>query len=193
MNGDPSSSICVAEPRSGSEGGGATLPAGAPGDLPGIDIRIDDDGWLADLPCLEALTRETIREVLGCCGAGAAEVSVLYTDDNFMAGLNRQYRGKSGTTNVLSFPADAPDTGEELMLGDIVLASGRVREEAQGQGKSLEHHVMHLLVHGTLHLLGHDHETGPEAAAMEALEVSVLGGLGVADPYDADRKPAVEA
>jgi probable rRNA maturation factor len=94
--------------------------------------------------------------------------------------LNARFRGKDAPTNVLSFPA--PESAWPH-LGDIALAYGVCRREADGQDKSFAHHVMHLTVHGVLHLLGYDHETDAEAEVMEGLERAILGGLGLPDPY----------
>ena len=104
-----------------------------------------------------------------------------------MAAINAEWRGKDKPTNVLSFPAprDIPiPAGESRPLGDIVLAYGVIAREAEEQGKTLRAHVAHLMVHGTLHLLGYDHETDVEAEEMEALETSILKGLGITDPYE---------
>ena len=96
--------------------------------------------------------------------------------------LNADYRGKDYATNVLSFPADVASEGERW-LGDLVLCAPVIAHEAAEQGKSLPDHYAHLLVHGLLHLLGHDHQDDAEAEAMEALEVQLLAGLGVGNPY----------
>jgi probable rRNA maturation factor len=111
-------------------------------------------------------------------------VAVLLTGDDAVAALNQRFRGKAGPTNVLSFPAAANPAGQ---IGDIALAYGVCAREASDQGKTLEHHLMHLSVHGVLHLLGYDHETDGEAEAMEALERSILETLGVSDPYASER------
>jgi probable rRNA maturation factor len=120
------------------------------------------------------------------------EVSVRFTSDAEVRALNASYRGKDKPTNVLSFPMVEPELidqiavgGEgELLLGDIVLAHGVCRAEAADKGVSIEHHASHLVVHGTLHLLGYDHETGEaDAEAMEAVERHALEALGIADPY----------
>ena len=104
-----------------------------------------------------------------------------------MRALNRIWRGKDTSTNVLSFPAGEPvgtTHGESLPLGDVVLAAETVLAEADDKGISVADHVAHLVVHGTLHLLGYDHETGgAEAERMEALERRILKRLGIADPY----------
>jgi probable rRNA maturation factor len=121
-----------------------------------------------------------------------AEVSVKFTSDEEVHALNRDYRGKDKPTNVLSFPMLEPaillmavDGGKiEMLLGDIVLAHGVCTREAAERGIAVETHAAHLLVHGTLHLLGYDHETGDaDAEAMEDAERRALASLGIADPY----------
>ena len=122
----------------------------------------------------------------------SVEISVRLTSDEEVHVLNRQYRGKDAPTNVLSFPMIQPDLLEtvtqnsddgEVLLGDIVLAYGVCTAEAAERGVSLADHVTHLLVHGTLHLLGYDHMGDGEAEGMEAIERQALGQLGIADPY----------
>jgi len=115
-----------------------------------------------------------------------AEVSVRVVDEPEMRDLNREYRDQDKPTNVLAFPAcddSFAPPGESPLLGDIVVCAGVVAREAEEQGKPLAHHWSHMLVHGTLHLLGHDHVSTPQAAAMEALERRILASLGIADPY----------
>ena len=123
--------------------------------------------------------------------AGAREVSVRIVDADEMQGLNRDYRDKDRPTNVLSFPAGdvagLPDD-EPVPLGDIVVCAGVVRDEAADQGKAVPDHWAHMLVHGALHLLGHDHESETEAEAMEALEARILEAHGIGDPYKAAAK-----
>ncbi|MBW6531080.1 rRNA maturation RNase YbeY [Sphingomonas sp. RRHST34] len=122
----------------------------------------------------------------------AVEVSVRLTDDAEVHALNRQYRGKDKPTNVLSFPMVQPDLlatvsqnsdDGELLLGDIVLAHGVCAREAAERGIAVADHFTHLVVHGTLHLLGYDHMTDEEGDAMEEIERAALADLGVADPY----------
>ncbi|HEX4696006.1 rRNA maturation RNase YbeY [Sphingomonas sp.] len=124
--------------------------------------------------------------------AAAIEISMRLTTDDEVQTLNRQYRGKDKPTNVLSFPMVEPDlletvTGNsddgEVLLGDIVLAHGVCATEAAARGIDLQTHATHLIVHGTLHLLGYDHIDEREADAMEAIETGALGQLGIADPY----------
>lgn len=112
-----------------------------------------------------------------------AEVSVRIVSATESAELNRHYRGKEGPTNVLSFPADIPDIVECPLLGDIVICATIVRKEAKEQHKTLEAHWAHMLVHGTLHLLGYDHIEENEAEAMEALETTILEKLNFPPPY----------
>jgi probable rRNA maturation factor len=130
----------------------------------------------------------------GLIDAGLAiEVSVKLTHDAEVKALNAGYRGKDSATNVLSFPMFEADLlpslasvdGGELLLGDVVLAHGVCAREAEAKGVSLADHAAHLVVHGTLHLLGYDHEAGEsEAVAMEEVEREALAALGVADPYE---------
>ena len=119
------------------------------------------------------------------------EISVLLTGDAAVRDLNADYRDKHQPTNVLSFPMLDPDdlrganvVGPELLLGDIILARGVCEAEAADKGISLEDHASHLVVHGTLHLLGYDHHGDDEAADMEAREVRALRRLGIANPYE---------
>ena len=112
-----------------------------------------------------------------------AEISVRIVSATESAELNMRYRGKEGPTNVLSFPADIPDFVESSLLGDIVICAAIVRSEAAAQGKTIEAHWAHMLVHGTLHLLGHDHIEEAEAKTMEALETRILVELNFPPPY----------
>jgi len=112
-----------------------------------------------------------------------AELTVRIVGRDESRQLNRDYRGKDSATNVLSFPADLPQGIDLPLLGDIVVCAPLVAEEAATQGKSLTDHWSHLTVHGVLHLLGYDHQAEDEAEKMEALEISLLSGLGVENPY----------
>ncbi|MEG3145082.1 rRNA maturation RNase YbeY [Sphingomonas sp. RT2P30] len=124
--------------------------------------------------------------------AATIEISIRLTDDAEVQTLNAQYRRKDKPTNVLSFPMIQPDLLDtvttnsddgEVLLGDIVLAHGVCAREAEERGISLADHATHLIVHGTLHLLGYDHLGEDEAEAMEAIETDALTSLGLADPY----------
>ena len=136
---------------------------------------------------LEALARRAIEAAFATVGEAPhslVELSLLLTDDAGMRELNRAWRGLDKPTNVLSFPGSGPSSPEGFRhLGDIALAFETVAREAAEERKSLADHVAHLIVHGTLHLLGHDHEADEEAEAMEALEIAALARLGIADPY----------
>jgi probable rRNA maturation factor len=128
--------------------------------------------------------RRWVRCALGAQVKGELTVRVVTADES--AALNSQYRGKAGPTNVLSFAAgDAPPGAREeaLPFGDIVVCADVVAREAREQGKPLEAHWAHMVIHGALHLQGFDHERPADAAAMEARERSLLAGLGFADPY----------
>ncbi len=149
-----------------------------------IEVEIEDDAWAAALPAATAVVNTAALAALraGLPEAGAAEqdVVVLLTGDDAMAELNQGFRDKAGPTNVLSFPA--PESARPH-LGDVAVAYGVCSREARDQEKRLDHHLMHLVVHGVLHLVGYDHETDTEAEDMEALERRVLAGLGAPDPY----------
>jgi probable rRNA maturation factor len=119
------------------------------------------------------------------------EISVRLTGNDQVRALNAQWRGKDKPTNVLSFPMleedelhDANVAGPELLLGDIILARGVCLNEAAEKGVTFEDHATHLLIHGTLHLLGYDHHGEDEAAEMEAREIRALERLGIANPYE---------
>lgn len=124
----------------------------------------------------EALAATAVKE--GARGV----VSLLLGDDAAISALNKQFRGKDGPTNVLSFPPAAGSAAPDF-LGDIALAAETIAMEAQFQGKRFEHHAAHLVVHGFLHLLGYDHEESAAAERMEARERAILQSLGIADPY----------
>ena len=114
----------------------------------------------------------------------AIELAVRYVDSDEGRALNRDYRGKDYATNVLSFPVELPPGVRSPLLGDLVICAPVVALEALGQDKPLAHHHAHLVVHGVLHLLGMDHERSEtEAEAMEARERTILGRLGIPDPY----------
>ena len=120
----------------------------------------------------------------------ATELFVRLTSDDEVHALNAKWRGKDQPTNVLSFPlAEAADLeaqdGPGLLLGDVILAGGTCRSEAAEKSLPLETHATHLVVHGTLHLLGHDHQDDGSAADMEQREIRALARLGIADPYAA--------
>lgn len=169
-----------------------------PEHTPDIDVAIACSGWRAAVPEAEALCRRAARAALAADGRAPGEIAVLLTDDGAVRALNARWRGRDAPTNVLSFPGPKPvgSAGDcpPRHLGDIVLACETVLREADEQGKRPADHLAHLVVHGVLHLLGHDHESDAEATAMEALEAAVLAALGVADPYvDPVTPPAVRS
>ncbi len=156
---------------------------------PLIDIEIEDDGWLDVLPDAQAVVETGVAAALAAVEIeGQADVVVLLCNDAEMRELNREYRKKDKATNVLSFPAPKAMRVKGVLehLGDVALGLETCVREAKEQGKTLKNHVMHLSVHGTLHLLGYDHMTDEEAEEMEALERDILAGLGVPDPYAQD-------
>jgi probable rRNA maturation factor len=146
-----------------------------------VEVEIEDEAWSRDIADVED---RVSRAVTATLGDRVGSVVVLLTDDAAVRELNARFRDKDTPTNVLSFPAAPMDLpGQATPLGDLVLAHGVCATEARGQSKTLADHLTHLVVHGTLHLLGHDHMDDAEAEAMEAHEVTILAGLDVADPY----------
>lgn len=113
-----------------------------------------------------------------------AEVSVYIVDEDESQELNSQYRGKENPTNILSFPADIPEEVGIPLLGDLVICAPVVEREALEQQKTVDAHWAHMLVHGSLHLLGYDHIEDDEAELMEALETNIITGLGFSAPYE---------
>lgn len=117
------------------------------------------------------------------CKQAAVTVRIVGRDESRR--LNRRYRGKDTATNVLSFPADLPPEIGLPLLGDIVICAPLVDAEAAAQQKPVDAHWAHLTIHGVLHLLGYDHQAPDQTAEMEALEISLLASVGIADPYAA--------
>jgi probable rRNA maturation factor len=167
-----------------------------------MDLDIEIDGWPKDFdwPDLTEQALQAVEVVEPVLANERLSASLLFTLDEEVRVLNREWRTKDKPTNVLSFPmmtraeliSLAPQGGPE-MLGDIALAFETCMREAAEKGVGLKDHAAHLIVHGLLHLAGHDHELGEaEAAAMEALEIKALAQMGIADPYgDSDnREPA---
>jgi len=162
-----------------------------------LEVAIDSDGeWDSSRPwaklaeaAAEAAIAESAFPQLST-GTRPVELSIRLAGDDEVRQLNAQWRGKDKPTNVLSFPmaeeselAGAAE-GPELMLGDIVLARGVCAAEAEDKSIPIEDHASHLIVHGTLHLLGYDHGEDEGAADMEAREVRALARLGIANPYE---------
>ena len=154
-------------------------------------MDIPEAAWLEAIPGIEgvaaAMLAATLDRATPELMKGEVEIGLVLTDDASMRNLNREHRGLDKATNVLSFPLSVSPRrlpGVPLPLGDIVLGLGVVEAEAARDAKSLVDHVRHLLVHGLLHLLGYDHELGEQQAdAMEMIEIEVLSGFGVSDPY----------
>jgi len=146
-----------------------------------IDIEINSASQ--QLPSEEHI-RQWISTALDSQQLDEAEVSVYIVDTDEGRDLNREYRERDYATNVLSFPADIPPEVEIPLLGDLVVCAPVVEHEADAQHKPLDAHWAHMLIHGSLHLLGYDHIDNDEAETMEALETQLLARLGYADPYD---------
>ncbi len=152
-------------------------------------MRLDLDVQVAvatpGLPGEDAL-REWVGTALQGAGAkqAAPELSIRIVDEAEMTALNQRYRGKSGPTNVLSFPFEAAAEVDTGLLGDIVICAPVVAEEARAQDKPLHAHWAHMVIHGVLHLLGYDHHHEQEAEEMERLETTLLEKLGIPDPYE---------
>lgn len=134
-----------------------------------------------------ARLRHWVRTALRHQGRRSAEISVRIVGEAEGRTLNARYRlrdpAQAHATNVLAFPADLPDWMDQPLLGDLVICAPVVAREAREQGKTPAAHWAHMLVHGTLHLLGHDHRDEAEAGRMEALETELLGALGFPPPY----------
>ena len=145
-----------------------------------IHIPRESDHWPANI---EPIIERSVIKALDIAGYKKhTEVSLVLADDDFVQDLNKRYRGKDKPTNVLSFEQDED---EYLMsLGDVIFAYQTIAREADEQGKDFQDHLSHLAVHGTLHLLGYDHETDKEAEEMEALEIKILQALDINNPYE---------
>jgi probable rRNA maturation factor len=149
-----------------------------------IVVEVEDAGWTALLPEADALAEDAARTAFALAApAEGGEVVVLLTNDAEVRALNARFRGRDAPTNVLSFPAGP---GAPEVLGDLALALGVCSREAKAQGKSLAHHLQHLVAHGLLHLVGYDHQDEAEAEAMESIERAVMARLGAPDPYAGD-------
>lgn len=183
------------------------------GQFPQISVAVEDSAWdeVADLESVAARACAAAFAAAGVVPEGRA-VSILFASDDEIADLNRDHRGKAGPTNVLSWPAhdlapDAPGArppappaphlmpGEEAEdIGDLALAYGVCASEARARGIALSAHLTHLILHGTLHCLGYDHISDPDAAVMEGLEQDAMRAMGLHDPYettDGDDAPSL--
>lgn len=148
---------------------------------PALDITVQHKQWIRDIRDVQNLVLSLVGVTLKKAGVNdeGQELSVVLADDGFVQNLNKQWRGKDKPTNVLSFPQDEP-----MMLGDVILAFETVKQESSEQNKRFEDHTAHLIVHGILHLLGHDHMNDADAEIMEALEIEILDAVGIKNPYE---------
>lgn len=165
-----------------------------------VELVIDDDRWSSI--DLDSLANRAAALALGVAGLGADgyEIGLLACGDKQLETLNSKFRGKSGATNILSWPAfDLSPRGPGLApekprkpgewwsetLGDLAISFDTCQREAAESGTTLPDHVTHLVLHGCLHLLGYDHQRDADAALMERLEIKALASVGIADPYAA--------
>ncbi|MDC9724863.1 MAG: rRNA maturation RNase YbeY [Gammaproteobacteria bacterium] len=143
-----------------------------------VDVQIACDGDVPNNEQFQQWVEAALQAVDEAC-----ELSIRLVESEESAELNSSYRGKIGSTNVLSFPFDSPVPMEPRLLGDLIICRPKVEAEAKEQGKLLHHHWAHLVVHGCLHLLGYDHIEDDEAEVMEELEKQVLQTLDIDNPY----------
>jgi probable rRNA maturation factor len=164
-----------------------------------VEVLIEAPAWLDALPAAERVVERAARATFALAtlpDAGAWECAVLLADDGRLRELNRTFRGQDKATNVLAFPNNAhdgdyssevqvvPAEGQPMQWGDVAIAYGVTSREAAEQGKALADHLSHLVVHGLLHLIGHDHLEAEAAERMEAMERAILWEIGIADPYE---------
>jgi probable rRNA maturation factor len=157
-----------------------------------VQLALEAAGGIAtqwsvpDADMIQAWAVAAVKQV-GANQSGQ-QITVRIVDVDEITQLNEQFRHKAGATNVLSFPFElppgVPEEACDATLGDLVICAAVVEQEAKAQHKSAEAHWAHMIVHGTLHLLGYDHLTDDEAQQMEAEEIAVLNGLGYANPYE---------
>ena len=156
-----------------------------------IAISLRDSAWSTALPEAAAVARRAAAAALEAADAmpESVELGVVLADDSFVRTLNRTYRGEDRATDVLSFPIqnrpglEPQPAAQPLMLGDVVLARETVERDSASAGLPLADRVSHLVVHGVLHLLGHDHDEPAAERRMRALETRTLLALGLSDPY----------
>lgn len=177
---------------------------------PSIEVAVGNGAWRTTVTDPELLAQGAAKAALrdpdallparpggpGGLAVGPVEVSIRLTDDAEVRELNRLYRGQDKPTNVLSFPGDDRSSpllpGQPLMLGDVIVALETTMAEARAMRLPVEAHLAHLIVHGVLHLGGHDHQDDAEATCMEAIETRVLAGLGHADPHAPTEAPIAD-
>jgi len=145
-----------------------------------IEVNVQNVSGSDSVPS-DGSIRDWAAAALGDCGDTLLTVRTVDREES--AELNMRYRSRSGPTNVLSFAADLPPEVDFPLLGDIVICAPLVAEEAKAQGKDIQAHWAHLVIHGVLHLLGFDHRTAAEARRMESREIALMATLGYPDPY----------
>lgn len=143
-----------------------------------LDVQYEVDALPQDEDLLKWLNETLLSEQYG-----DTELTIRFVGEKESAGLNKQYRDKTGSTNVLSFPFEMPAEVELNLLGDLVICAEVVKQQAKEQKKEEMAHWAHMVVHGTLHLLGYDHQTDAETEIMETKEIKILSQLGYSDPY----------
>ncbi len=148
-----------------------------------VDCIVEDDRWTALLTLeLKSQMLSIITAALTHYDYADAEIAILFSDDAKLQSLNKTHRNKDSATDILSFPSDDDD-----FLGDLALSYDALSAQAAQMAITDAQHLLHLLVHGVLHLLGHDHENDTDAAVMEGLEIDFLNALGIANPYEDTR------
>lgn len=162
-----------------------------------VENNFADLRWKALLPSGQPLCIQLLDKFAQVTEISSCTISVLWTNDSEMAGINKQFRQQDKPTNILSFPAQdflpdiqisdtkTPDTkaSEPIFLGDMALGFETVTDEAADNGQPAEHHLAHLFLHGLLHLAGYDHQNEAEAEEMEALEIQLLAEMNIPNPY----------
>ena len=157
-----------------------------------VDVTRAGGNWPSRLPPIKKVVARTLElaKYRPPHQNVRPEISIVLANDRFVRKLNKTYRHKDKPTNVLSFPQEFDDAFDydfdqpSGSLGDVVLAYETIRNEATDQGKTFSNHLMHLIIHGILHLIGHDHETEVETRRMEKLEIRILAEFGVNNPYE---------
>lgn len=159
-----------------------------------VDINLDNEDWQNKIDDIEILINKVIT--LSILESNLpkhitqVEISVMLTDDASIRELNKEYRNIDKATNVLSFPdfdinrKNIKEVPEEFMAGDIAISLDTIEREASEQGKSLKNHFCHMMIHGTLHLMGYDHIDDDDASEMEGLETKILSDMGIDNPYE---------
>jgi probable rRNA maturation factor len=152
-------------------------------------VLVDCERWNGTEK-LKSIVRRAVTRAAAVTGATGVEIAIVLTDDSAIRALNRDWRGIDAATNVLSFPAE--DTHGDRHLGDIVLAFETIAREAHVERKPFAEHVVHLVVHGYLHLVGFDHERDRDATTMENVEREILRQLAIPDPYRPRTEPVAQ-